>query len=278
VKRVLVVIALCAVALLATACGERGEPTGASVRLYPVTVDGATGPPTTLERAPRRILAAGRQMAETLAALGVETQVVQLQRTGGEIGGAADQLVLAWASSPEADDLDRRTQGLPVYIAADGTIDEVERSLDDIGVLVGEPLSGRQAAAAIERRVTRVRDAVSRQRLVTVFLDRGFRTTYSTRSLQGDMLRAAGGYSVAGASLEQLDSKTLLRLNPRVYLATSDSGTTLKSLEDDRTLKRLPAVKSHQFGIVPAQTLEPGPRIGEGVAAIARRLHPDAFR
>jgi ABC-type Fe3+-hydroxamate transport system substrate-binding protein len=272
VKRVAPALLLCAVALATAACGERSEPTGSVVRLYPVTIDGPTGPPTTLEQAPKRILAVGPEMVLTLDALGVPSRIV---RTGSASADEAD-LVLVWASSPEADS--PRPTGLPVYIAADTSVRDVEQSLADLGVLVGKPLAGRRAAESVERLVAGVEQQLAGSAPVSVFLDRGFRTTYPTGSLQGDMLRAAGGRSVAGASLTQLDATTLLRLNPRFYLATSDSGTTLRSLRKDRTLKRLPAVKAGRFGIVPVRDLQPGTRVGRGVAVIARLLHSDAFR
>jgi ABC-type Fe3+-hydroxamate transport system substrate-binding protein len=260
------------VALTTASCGARSEPTGATVQLFPVTIDGPAGPPTKLEHAPTRILAIGPEMSATLTALGVPRRFV---RTGAGQAAGAD-LVLVWASSPEADA--RRPAGVPTYIAADASIRDVERSLADLGVLVGRPLAGRRVAESIQRRVSTVEQRLAGAEPVSVFLDRGFRTTYASGTLQGDMLRAAGGRSVAGSSLTQLDAAKLLRLNPRFYLATSDSATTLKSLRDDQTLKRLAAVRADRFGIVPVRELEPGARVGAGVAAIARLLHPDAFR
>jgi len=272
VKRVAVALLLCAVALATAACGERSEPTGSSVDLYPVTIDGAAGPPTTVAQAPKHILAVGPEMVLALDVLRVPSRLV---RTGSASTDQAD-LVLVWASSPEADS--PRPKGLPVYIAADTSIRDVEQSLADLGVLVGKPLAGRSVAESIQRQVTDVEQRLGGSTPVSVFLDRGFRTTYATGTLQSDMLRAAGGRSVAATSLTQLDATTLLRLNPRFYLATSDSGTTLRSLRNDRTLKRLPAVKAGRFGIVPVRDLQPGARVGRGVAAIARILHSDAFR
>ena len=37
-------------------------------------------------------------------------------------------------------------------------------------------------------------------------------------------------------------------------------------------------MKENRFVIADADLLEPGPAIGEGLAEVARLLHPDAFR
>src|SRR5262245_53881768 len=57
VKRCLVILSLLAVALAATACGERSEPLGELEQSYPVTVQGAGAEPAVLSGRPERIVA-----------------------------------------------------------------------------------------------------------------------------------------------------------------------------------------------------------------------------
>jgi hypothetical protein len=45
--------------LAGTACGERAEPTGALVQVFPVTVQGSGERPTVVSSAPRRIVPVG---------------------------------------------------------------------------------------------------------------------------------------------------------------------------------------------------------------------------
>ncbi len=269
---------LCALALLATGCGERAEPTGSSVRIYPVSVQGASGPPTVLERAPRRILAVGRDMVTTLRALGVRRRVVAA--TNDDVPDRRFDIALAWASSDAATALLHRRLDVPEYIAADVSVPAVERALADLGVLVGRPLNARAAVAGIEERRQRVAERLAGRRPVTVFLDTGFFTTVSDRTIQGDIIAEAGGQNVGGAAPEAgpFDPRQLVKINPRFYLATSDSGTTLEGLRRNPRTRRLTAVRAGRFAVIPAELLEPGPHVGGGIAAIARVLHPDAFR
>ena len=106
-----------------------------------------------------------------------------------------------------------------------------------------------------------------RTKPVTVFVDTGFFTTVGDRSLLGDMIRQAGGTNVAGASPETgpFDLGRSRKLDPDVYLATSDSGTTLAEL------RREPGDAEARGGQEPAASAscrsgssQPGPRVGDG--------------
>ena len=74
------------------------------------------------------------------------------------------------------------------------------------------------------------------------------------------------------------DPRELTQLDPRYFLATSDSGTTLAKLRKNPKTKKLPAVRAGRFVIVEADLLEPGPTIGQGLVELAHLLHPNAFR
>ena len=64
-----------------------------------------------------------------------------------------------------------------------------------------------------------------------------------------------------------------------VVLATSDSDTTLESLRANPVTSDLDAVRKKRVVVVPAALVNrAGPRIAQGLEAIARALHPDAFR
>jgi ABC-type Fe3+-hydroxamate transport system substrate-binding protein len=266
---------LCLLALLATACGQRAEPTGDNVPLYPVTVSDADGQETSLQREPARIRAVDESMVSTLRALGVAPSRIVVAGTVGAATADTD-LTVAWATSRGAGG---RSAG-PTYIGADGSIAQVRRSLLDLGVLVGRPLRGRVLADRLESQVQHTRDRLAGQPTARVFLDAGRFDTVTSPALVDDIIRTAGGRNVAGAATEnrQPSPAELQELRPRYYLATTRSGTTLPRLRSVPGTRALPAVRAGRFGIVPNTMLEPGPRIGDGVLLIARILHPDAFR
>lgn len=262
--------------LLATACGERAEPTGAEAPLYPVTVQGAGPRATVVREAPQQIVAFGAGMLDVLSVLGVGTRVVEGTR---EKARPEADLVVAWSSSDVAG-VERAARGRPVYLGPDESVRKVERAIVELGLLVGEPLRARELVAAIERRRLEVTGRIAGRPAVTVFIDLGFFTTLSDRSLAGDLIRQAGGRSIAGPTPEPgpFNLKELARLDPDVYIATTDSGTTLADLRADPRTRGLTAVRKGRFGIIAPELLEPGPRLAESLEALAQLLHPDAFR
>jgi ABC-type Fe3+-hydroxamate transport system substrate-binding protein len=280
-------LAACLLLLAGTGCGAREEPTGATVPLYPVTVQGAADRPTATRRAPRRIVPLGAGPREILRGLGLKarTTTVNDSLVGlplvGQIRKARPDLIVA---ASDSDPLDlaraRALTGAPVYVEPDGSVQDIVGAISDIGLLTGRPLQARKLTAAIQRERRTVAARVRTAPRIPVFVDTGDFATVPSRSLLGNLVFQAHGTSVAGASPEPgpFPLERLLRLDPQVYLATSDSGTTLAALRRDRIARRLQAVRHGRFGIVPAAEVAPGPGVGEALAQIARILHPDAFR
>jgi iron complex transport system substrate-binding protein len=283
-------VAAAAVVLVAvaTACGERSEPTGPTVRLYPVTVADSEDRAITLSERPRRIVALTTGTADIVRALGAGPQLAGppgrfFGRSGqllpARLRAARPDLVLA---TSDTDGLDTGAMPLqaPVFFAPNASIDEVERAITRIGLLLDRPVAARGVVHRVEEQRARVARQLASVPVVSVFLDTGFFTTVPDQSLAGDLIRESHGRNVAGANATSLslDVAQLVRLDPAVYLATSDSGTTLADLRRDRRTRKLRAVRNGRFAIVDSRVLEAGPRVGESLIEIARALHPDAVR
>jgi len=278
------VAALVAVALLlgATACGERKEPTGPDAGLYPVTV--TTERPIVVEAPARRIAVLDASAASIVDSLGVGRRVV-LRETDDTIDvravrRARPDLIIA---APDANERDlsaaaSRTRAR-VYTTPGDSIRQVERAITQLGLLTGTPVAARRLVQRIENRRRQVADRLAGVADVSVFVDTGFLNTVPDQSLLGDVLREAHGTNIFGANAEAgpVDVGDLLRLDPQVYLATSDAEVTLKDLRSGRT-RKLRAVKDRRFAIANVALLQPSPRIGDGLLQVARLLHPDAFR
>jgi iron complex transport system substrate-binding protein len=294
-------VALLAAMLLVAGCGERREPTGASVELFPVTVQDAAGKTLRVETRPARIASLTSAGTEILAALGAGNRVVGIPapaRHGAapkaveivdkdgrinerRLARLRPQLIVA---SPELGPTRLRRAAARlrahVYVAPGSSLRDVERAVSDVGLLTGEPIAARRIIAGLETTQRQVTRKVAGTPTISVFVDTGFFTTVAARSLAGKLISLAHGHNVAGPTPnpEPLDPAQLVRLDPRVYIATSTSHTTLASLRKDKVTKRLRAVRDGRFVIIPTVLLEPSPRAREGLVAIARALHPRAFR
>jgi iron complex transport system substrate-binding protein len=270
-----------------TACGERSEPTGATVRIYPVTVQGAGERPTILRAAPHRIVALGAGPRRILRALGLGPRLATVNDAlvglplVGEIRRVHPDLIVA---SEDADPLDLARASsathATVYVEAGDSLAGVERGIDEIGLLTGRPVAARKLSGAIARTRRRIAARLSGYKPATAFIDVGSFGTVGSRTLLGDLVVEAQGKDIAGAAPEQgpFPLQQLVKADPDVYLATSDSGTTLAALKRNRLTKRLQAVKNGRFAVLPARLVVPGPEVGSALVGVAKILHPDAFR
>jgi ABC-type Fe3+-hydroxamate transport system substrate-binding protein len=268
--------------LAGTACGERSEPTGALVQSYPATVQGA-GDSTVVASAPKRIVPIGAGPRSILEGLGLHGRAVAVDDTlvglplVDAIRRAKPDLIVA---SGETDPLDlaraRSATHAAVYVEPGGSVGNVVQAIGDIGLLTGRAVQARRLTARIEAKRAAVAKAVAGSPLVTAFVDTGGFSTISSRTLLGDLIALAHGKSVAGASPEQgpFPVKRLLQLDPAVYLATAGSHRTLAQLRVRPELRRLRAVRSGRFAVLPTDATIAGPQVGEALEQLARILHP----
>jgi cobalamin transport system substrate-binding protein len=288
-------------ALAGAGCGERAEPLGTLEQPYPVTVQGAGDQPTVLQGQARRILALDPGSAEIVGALGAGDRLVGVP-AGVRVRGAKAETVVrqtgaidvdaAIALRPDlvvatqtADQLDvgriQRASDAAVYIQPAASLRNVEQGAIDIGFLVGAAPEARQLVGRIEQDVATIQEKLASVAPVSVFVDTGFFITVSDRSLLGDLVKRARGASVAGPSPGPgpFPLSDLRDANPQYVLTTSDSDTTLETLRANPATANLAAVRKKRVEVVPAALVQrAGPRVAQGLEAIARALHPDAFK
>jgi iron complex transport system substrate-binding protein len=292
---------LIAAALVAAGCGEREEPLGDLGVEYPVTVRGGGEDPTVIRTGPERVVALAPDGAEILVGLGIGPRLVGVP-AGVEQAPAEARQVASLLGQVEVRDVvrldpdllvaTRTTDPVDVALAQQRTdaalyeqpadsVNDAERAIIELGFLVGEPVAARRLAARIEEQVAAIQRRISGLPVTSAFVDTGFFVTVPARSLLGDLVRRAGGRSIGGPTpgFEPFDVRRLVELDPEVYLATSDSGVTLRRLRADPRTRRLTAVREGRFVILDTGLVtSAGPRVAEALETVARALHPDAFR
>jgi iron complex transport system substrate-binding protein len=291
----------------ASACGERSEPVGELEQPYPVTVQGVGEEPAVLRGKPERIVALDPGSAELAIALGAKDRLVgipagmkqgdgprmaspdavqvvspNLRVKVDEIAQLEPDLLLATSSTDQLD-LARaqRETGAALYVQPSASIDDILRATLELGFLLGEPVEARTVASRIRSEVAAVEERIADTRKPTTFVDTGFFVTVPLRSLLGDLVDRARGESVTGPTpgAEPIPIARLRRLDPEVYLATSDSGVTLRSLRRDPRTAKLTAVEKGRVVVLPSDLVQvAGPYVAQALERVARALHPDVFR
>ena len=264
-------------------CGEKSEPTGASVRLYPLSVRDADGQLVTLKAKPKSIAVAGGAPIALAAALGLPATRVGTGSGDLDLGlirRLKPQITFAGSGIAKAAIEQARPLGTAVFVVSDQTLGGVERALSDVSLLAGVPLRGRSERARFVKVREAVRSALVGVKPVRVFIDLGHFTTASDSSLIGDIIGEAGGIDIAGPDAQEgpFPLKRLLRLRPEVLVIGVHSRLTLAGLRRNPATRWLPAVRSGRLVRVNTHLLAPGPAAADGLRELATALHPDAFR
>lgn len=290
----LLAAALLVLAVVGSGCGERSEPTGELPQTYPVTVRGAGDQPTVAERAPERIVALDPGSAELIAALGAGRRLVGVPagvdvdatEVVSDIGRVNVDTVVRLepdlvVGTPSTDPLDltraARESDAITYVQPAGSVEDVERAALELGFLLGAAPQARKLVADIRRGSAEIERRVADQPLVPAFVDTGFLITVGDRSLAGDLVRRARGRNVAGANPgpEPFEACDVTRLGTRVVLVLADRRQRTPREEfaacPDAGRLRLATLD-------PALVLPAGPNVPQALEAVARALHPNAFR
>lgn len=287
--------ALVATAALGAGCGEREEPLGELPAEYPVAVRGAGDRPTVATKAPERIVALDPGSAELIDALGVGDQLVGVP--AGVTGTTATQVVSAVGrvnvdavvrldpdlvvGTPSTDPLDlaraARESGGLAYVQPAESVAEVERGAIELGFLLDRAPQARRLVARIRQGVADVEARIADRKVVPVFIDTGLLITVSDRTLPGDLVRRARGRSVAGPNPgpEPFEPCGVVSLEARVVLAVSNRKERTPA-EEFTSCSGGQRVRTARLS--PDLVLRAGPRIAEALEAVAKSLHPNAFR
>jgi iron complex transport system substrate-binding protein len=178
--------------------------------------------------------------------------------------------------------------GISPFIYAHAGLADVTTTIRQLADRTGVPERGAQVAGGIERRIAaikaRMRDT-PRPRTLVVFGREplSLRGIYASGGVGfvNDMLDAAGGQNVfADVARQSVQATTELVIarRPDVILELRadpiDSTMEAKEMLVWTPLSAVPAVKNKRVRIiVDPRTVIPGPRVAEGVEALAQALH-----
>jgi len=199
-------------------------------------------------------------------------------------------LILAFKSNPARLDAARRT-GIPVAVFKPGNMKEIFKTIRTLSSLCGR-ISG--AAGVIEymkKRISAVKKAVMGRKRPLVFVevdgsDPNRPWTAGPGSFLDQIISMAGGRNLAHDIEEEwgvITAEEVVRRNPDFIVLLMGTESTARA-DTDRFRQRpgwsrINAVKNGNVisDIPQAKLSRPGPEIMDGLEALARKLHPEAF-
>jgi iron complex transport system substrate-binding protein len=205
----------------------------------------------------------------------------------------APNLVITYGSQT---DLERRltTAGIRVFSYRHGGVADTLQTIRDLGTATGHDAEGRASADRLQASLDAIRARVRnlpRPRTLLVFGREpdSLRQIYASAGLgfEHDVLEIAGGRSVfADARRESVQPslEMLLAAAPEVIVElhanAEPEAARIKSDHEVWTrLASAPAVRNGRVHVLYGDYLAiPGPRLGQMASALARAIHPEAFR
>jgi iron complex transport system substrate-binding protein len=275
----------------------------AAATTYPLTITDDAGRQVTFEQAPQRIISIAPSNTEILYALGLDDRVVGLDafsnfppevaekpRVGDylepdleRVAAADPDLILATEFHVDTVLPELETLGLPTVVLEPANLDEVFASIMQVGAIVGEPAHAAALVCALQERADAVVAAVAGAPRTSVFfeLDPGLYTV-GPGTFIADIIERAGGDNIAADAAEmwpQLSAEAVVSANPDVILLADEAGgVTPEQVAARSGWEDIAAVAQGRVIVIdPDLVARPGPRVVDGLEAVAAALHPDRF-
>lgn len=288
-----------------TATPTATPSTAASPTSAAITVTGDDGIAVTLAAPPHKVVSLTPATSELMFALGIGDRLVG--RTdyddyppevadvpavatfeGVEIEkvvAATPDLVIAGGNGfTHQDDIDQlRSLNIPVLVVYAQDVPGVLTDINLVGTAVGEGAAAQTMTDGIQARFNEVTNAVAALDKPRTFYELGVDTAIyapAPDSFVGDMVTRAGGDPITTSdpasfsiSLEELVSQ-----DPQVIvLGDAAYGACPDVVAQRPGWKKMTALKDDAVRpVFDTIVTRPGPRIGDGLAALALAIHPDA--
>jgi len=266
----------------------------------------------TLARPPQRIVSIVPAVTEMLFAIGAGPKVAavgsfdkyppevrDLPKVGALVDPDIERIISLGADLVIVDrgqvDLQQKLANarIATFPYALGGLDNVGRTIRELGTITGHVRQAALLAGTIESRLASIRGRMAglpRPPTMLVFSREpgGLRNIYASGGIGflDDLLEVAGGAnifaSVRRESL-QVTTETILSSAPEVILELRyGMAFTRERIEEDREswnlLASVPAVRhGHVYELVGDELVVPGPRVADTAERMARVLHPEAF-
>ena len=180
--------------------------------------------------------------------------------------------------------------GITFAVIQPNTINDILKDIELLGNITGEQKKADALIDDMEKRVNNVVNTVSdapRPRVFYVFdaTDTTKPWTAGPGSFADALIQMAGGENVAASAQGawiQLNIEELVNSDPEIIIVDSMMGTAVISPDEIKELpgwKDTTAVKQDNIFVVNGDLVNrSGPRIVQGLEAIARIIHPELFQ
>lgn len=177
-----------------------------------------------------------------------------------------------------------QNQNIAVFVTDPRDLDGVFRSIEQIGLILGHTQQAEQLIQNLRDRTRAVEEAVKGRPPVRVFYQLSAEPLYTAGhdAFVTDLMRRAGAMSVTadvpGAWPKYSNESALAAQPEAIILPTGGSMGAANSTVTEALAKSSAARQGRVYKINDDHLTRPGPRSVDGLEAMARALHPEAFK
>ena len=291
-----------------TAAPPSSQPSSVAAA-FPLTLTDDAGREVTLEAEPQRIVSLAPSNTEIVCAIDacdrlvgvtdfddypadvveIDKVVTMAQVDVEAVVATEPDLVLAAGNelTPTAIIDQIADLGVPVLVLYPESLDEVSVNIEMVGIAVGRDGEAAALVGEMATRVEAVEEAVADLERPRTFYEvsvfEGTIYTAGERSFLASLIETAGGEPVTGDALStSIELEELVAADPELILlgdATYDPTITPETVAQRQGWETMTAVDDGRVVVVSEDVVitRPGPRIVDGLEALARAIHPDAF-
>ncbi|MFL5778438.1 MAG: ABC transporter substrate-binding protein [Chloroflexota bacterium] len=277
-----------------------------SVAAFPLSLTDDDGTAVTIPAEPRKIVSLTPAATETLFALGLGDRVLgkvddpadfppeahSVPLVGPfdkidveKIVGLGSDLVIAGGSGGTPPDAIQRLRslGIPVLVIYAADVDGVRHDLELTGAAAGRGGAAKDLSASMQAGFDQVAAATRDLHRPRVFYETGDQPAIygiADDSFPASMIRLAGGEPITTGSATNWEqsSEKLIAADPElILLGDAAYGVTAAKVAARPGWKVMTAVRQKAIvGVDDIVITRPGPRLVQGLQALARAIHPDA--
>ncbi len=267
---------------------------------YPVTVKDCRGKAIKLAREPKRIVSIAPSNTEILFALGLDKQIVGVTKYCnypaaakkktqiGDLRTSVEKVIslkpdLVLAHGFLNDDAVRSLEKHKIVVAAfdPKTLDETMRDIKTMGLMTNREKQASQIVSRMASTIALIKKksaSIKTKPKVLVAVQGDPLWAAGPKTFVDEMIRLSGGVNLASdakSGFNQFSAEAAVWRKPDViiYTTASDGKGFYKGLWSGTNAAR----KKRIHAVDPDLLVRPGPRLTDGLKALARLIHPDVY-
>lgn len=193
-------------------------------------------------------------------------------------------VLISTASQLEVFTQQLQNQNIAVFVTDPHDLEGVFRSISQVGLILGQAEQAELLVQKLRERTTAVEEAVKQKEPVRVFYQLSAEPLYTAGhdAFVTDLIRRSGAISVTAdvpGAWPKYSNESALAAKPEAIILPTGGSMGMGNSTVTEALRQSPAALAGRvYKINDDHLVRPGPRAVDGLEAMARALHPEAFK